>query len=91
LVVVLVVFTPDHGSKRKFTRAQFSDRIVPGQPVKQFTQICLLLLYMQERRYSANDSKKDFMVNHNKCDLRNSGIEPGSPYSKSNGLPIEPA
>jgi hypothetical protein len=46
---------------------------------------------MQEQRYSAKNSYKDFMVNHNKCDLRRPGIEPRLPDSKPNDLPFEPA
>jgi hypothetical protein len=82
----------------EFTRAQFSHHIVPGQAVKQFTSTScfhihkeLKLLYMpvQRQRYSANDRRKDFMISHNKSDLRRPGIELRSPDSQSNAQPIE--
>jgi hypothetical protein len=38
---------------------------------------------MPEQRYSANDRRKDNMINHNESDLRNPEIEPGSPNSQS--------
>jgi hypothetical protein len=37
---------------------------------------------MPEHRYSANNSRKDFMINHK-------GIEPGSTNLQSNALPIK--
>jgi hypothetical protein len=43
---------------------------------------------MLEHRYNANDRNKDFMINHNESELRRPGIEPGSPDSQSNALPI---
>jgi hypothetical protein len=36
---------------------------------------------MPEQRYSANDRRKDFMINHNESDTHRPGIEPGSPDS----------
>jgi hypothetical protein len=55
----------------EFTRAQFSHRIVSGQAVKQFTSTSCLhfrkelkLLYIPEQRYSANDRRKDFMIQY---------------------------
>jgi hypothetical protein len=39
VVVVLVVFTPDHGSKPKGT---VLPRIIPGKAVKQFTSTSCL-------------------------------------------------
>jgi hypothetical protein len=95
MLVVLLVFTPDHGIKpHYFTRARST--IVPVQAVKQFTSTSCLhfrkepkLLYMPEQRYSANDRRKDFMINHNESDQRRPGIEPGSPDSQFNILSIE--
>jgi hypothetical protein len=45
----------------------------------------LKLLYIPEQMYR----KKDFVVNYNESDLYRLGIEPGSPDSLSNALPIE--
>jgi hypothetical protein len=44
---------------------------------------------MPEQRYRTNGGRKDFMINYNENDLHHSGIEPRSPYSQSNTLPIE--
>jgi hypothetical protein len=44
---------------------------------------------MPGQRYSVNDRRKDFMIYHNESDLHRPGIEPGSPDSLSNSLPIE--
>jgi hypothetical protein len=46
VVVVLVIFIPDHGSKPylpEFTRAHFSHRI--GQAVKQFTSTQVAFIF----------------------------------------------
>jgi hypothetical protein len=32
---------------------------------------------MTEQRYSANDRRKKFIINHNESDLHRPGIEPG--------------
>jgi hypothetical protein len=44
---------------------------------------------MPEQKYSANDHRKDFMINHNESDLHYQGIKLGLPDSQSNALPIE--
>jgi hypothetical protein len=38
--------------------------------------------------YSANDRRKDSMINHDENDLRRPEIKPGSPDSQFNALPI---
>jgi hypothetical protein len=89
LAAILVVFTPDPtGSHTEFKSAQLSHRIAPGLAVKQFTSIsCLYFrkelkllynMYKPEQRYSANDHRKDFMINLNECDMHSPEIEPGS-------------
>jgi hypothetical protein len=45
-----------------------------------------LLLYMPEQKYSANDRRKDFMINHNESEMYRPGIEPESPESQCNVL-----
>jgi hypothetical protein len=44
---------------------------------------------MQEQWNSANDRRKNFMINNNEIVLRRPGIEPESPDSLSNAKPIE--
>jgi hypothetical protein len=44
---------------------------------------------MPEQRYSANDHRKDFMIDHKESDLRCLGIEPGLPDSHLLNYPYE--
>jgi hypothetical protein len=72
--------------------AQFSYHIVPVQAIKHLTSTSCLHFRKEliiSVRYSANDRRKDFIINHNESDLRCQGIEPGSPDSQSNALLIE--
>jgi hypothetical protein len=81
LVVVFVVFTavshikiPEHSSATAF----FLDKQSTSSSCLHFRKE-LKLLYIPEQRYSANDHRKDFMINHNESDLQRHGIEPISP------------
>ena len=51
---------------------------------------CQLLLYMPRLWFSANDSRKTFIINHNESDLYHPVIKPGLLDSQSNVLPVEP-
>jgi hypothetical protein len=105
-VVVLVVYPLDHSSKSKLRH-----RMISGQAVKQITSTRTFtftrnqqLLYMPEQRYSANDSRKDFVINHNESDQYRPVIDParqfriptlyllslpdGYDYSSPLGLPL---
>jgi hypothetical protein len=71
MLLLLVVLTPDYGSKPPWI---YQSTVQPPQIVKQFTSRPTNCPHfhkeLQEPMYSANDRRKDFMFNHNKSDLR---------------------
>jgi hypothetical protein len=96
MVVVVGVFTPDHGSKPHWI---YHKTIQPShsswagcQAVYQYLFTSLsqgtgFFLYMQEQSYSANDCREDFMMKYNEmiCAVRESNT--GRPIH-SHALPV---
>ena len=96
VLVVLVLYPPDHGSALLNSPEQSSVTAPSlGKLSSSNNQYQMPSLSQGTASYfctchgSANDRRNNSMINHNKSDLYHPGIEPRSPDSYSNTLPIE--
>jgi hypothetical protein len=63
----LEVFTPDHNSI--LAALNLPEHSLATAFLQQFTSTSFAFLYIPEQEYSANDCRKDFMINHSESDL----------------------